>query len=356
MTPKPPTPTLHDVAEAASVSTATVSRCLNFPEKVSERTRTKVLEAVKKLGYMPNFGAQAMAARRTNTIGAIIPTMENAIFARGLQAFQDELRLHGFTMLVASTNYCPEVEQEQIRSLVARGADALLLIGHERDPEIYDFLETQSVPYIVTWNYDTASGHPSVGFDNQSAMQSIAQQVIELGHSRLGFITASTVGNDRTAARLVGMRAAMTEAGLNPDKLACVETTYGIEQGAVAFQQIMQATPRPTAVICGNDVLAVGAMRAARELGISVPEDVSITGFDDMELAKVAYPPLSTVHVPHGEMGRRAALALASHLKNGEPLESVKLETRVVLRGSLTAPQTADQTSQDLSGTPFAIG
>ncbi|MGJ8610950.1 MAG: LacI family DNA-binding transcriptional regulator [Octadecabacter sp.] len=339
MTPKPPTPTLHDVADAASVSTATVSRCLNFPERVSDRTRAKVLNAVKRLGYLPNFGAQAMAAGRTNTIGAIIPTMENAIFARGLQAFQDELHVHGFTMLVASTNYCADLELEQIRSLVARGADALLLIGHERDPEIYDFLRTQGVPFIVTWTYDTAAGHPSVGFDNKTAMTEMATHVIKQGHKQLGFVTASTIGNDRTAARLAGMQAAMALAGLGPDNLTCVETTYGIEQGAVAFEKVMQSNPRPTAVICGNDVLAVGAMRAARELGISVPDDVSITGFDDMELAKVAYPPLCTVHVPHREMGRRAALVLANHLKNGEPLASAKLATHVVLRGSLTPPQ-----------------
>ncbi len=355
MTPKLPTPTLQDVAKAAKVSTATVSRCLNFPEKVSENTRTKVLEAVKQLGYMPNFGAQAMAARRTNTIGAIIPTMDNAIFARGLQAFQDELRSHGFTMLVASTNYSPAIEAEQIRSLVARGADALLLIGHERDPEIYDFLKIQGVPFIVTWTYDSSIPHPSVGFDNQSAMMAMALQVIELGHRQLGFITASTVGNDRTAARLAGIHAAMKISGLNPEDLACVETTYGIEEGAKAFKQIMQSTTRPTAVVCGNDVLAIGAMRAARELGLSVPEDVSITGFDDMDLAKVAYPPLCTVHVPHGEMGRRAALALANLLKNGEPLESVKLGTRLMLRGSLTAPRSTQGLASDLLSHPIVV-
>ena len=124
------TPTLHDVAFAANVSTATVSRCLNFPNKVSAATRQKVSAAISELGYLPNFGAKVMATNRTNTIGAIIPTMENAIFARGLQAFQEELLLHGFTLLVASTSYRPEIEQEQIRALVARGADALLLIGH----------------------------------------------------------------------------------------------------------------------------------------------------------------------------------------------------------------------------------
>ncbi|AGI70195.1 LacI family transcriptional regulator [Octadecabacter antarcticus 307] len=332
---KRPAPTLHDVSVAAGVSTATVSRCLNFPDQVAKLTRDKVLSAIQLLGYSPNFGAKAMAARRTNTIGAIIPTMENAIFARGLEAFQEELRLHGFTMLVASTSYRPEIEEEQIRSLVARGADALLLIGHERDPEIYRFLETQGVPVLITWVFDAESTRPSVGFDNRVAMMEMAIKVIEFGHTELAFISAATARNDRATARLNGIGDAMIAAGLNADDLHCIETTYGIEEGAAAFDKLMLKTPRPTAVFCGNDVLAVGALRRARELKIAVPQDVSIIGFDDIELAQVAYPPLTTVHVPHREMGRRAGHALADHLKNGTPLKSVQLGTRPVLRETL---------------------
>ena len=131
-------PTLDDVALAARVSTATVSRCINDPKKVSQKTRDRVEAAIDKLGYTPNFAARSMAAKRTFTIGAIIPTMENAIFARGIQAFQEELYQHGYTLLISSSGYKAEAEKEQIKTLVARGADALLLIGHDRDPAIYD--------------------------------------------------------------------------------------------------------------------------------------------------------------------------------------------------------------------------
>ena len=335
MTPKRPSPTLLNVADLAGVSTATVSRCLNFPDQVTVRTREKVMSAVNTLGYSPNFGAKAMAARRTNTIGAIIPTMENAIFARGLQAFQEELRRHGFTMLVASTSYSPEIEEEQIRALVGRGADALLLIGHHRDPEIYKFLEMQGVPALVTWAFDHTSARPSVGFDNRAAMQGMAREVIGFGHKRLALISASTARNDRAKARQVGIQDAMRDAGQNPETLQIIETKYGIEEGAIAFGEIMSALVKPTAVFCGNDVLAVGALRRAREMGVAVPDDVSIIGFDDIELAQVAYPPLATVHVPHREMGQRAAFALASRVKDGVKLESIELQTIPVLRGTL---------------------
>jgi LacI family transcriptional regulator len=323
------------VAIAASVSTATVSRCLNFPDQVAKQTRDKVMSAVESLGYSPNFGAKAMAARRTNTIGAIIPTMENAMFARGLEAFQEELRLHGFTMLVASTSYRSEIEEEQIKSLVARGADGLLLIGHERDPEIYRFLEAQGVPALITWVFDPRSKRPSVGFDNRAAMMEMAMKVIEFGHTKLAFISAVTAQNDRASARLNGIQNAMSSAGLNANDLRCIETNYGIEEGAVAFDRLMTNGPRPTAILCGNDVLAVGALRRARELKIAVPQDVSIVGFDDIELAQVAYPPLTTVHVPHREMGCRAGQVLVDHVKNGTPIKSVLLPTRPILRETL---------------------
>lgn len=335
MTAQHTIPTLEDVAELAQVSTATVSRAINFPDKVAAKTRKRVADAVQKLGYSPNFGARVMAARQTKTIGAIIPTMENAIFARGLQAFQDELRLHGYTMLVASTGYHASTEEEQIRSLVARGADALLVIGHSRNPEIYRFLDAQNVPVLVTWAFDATSDRPSIGFDNKAAMREMAAKVIEMGHERLALISAETASNDRALERHHGVLAAMQDKGLPIEDLNYIETVYGIEEGAIAFEELMNADRRPTAVFCGNDVLAVGALRRARELGIDVPQDVSIIGFDDIELAQVVHPPLTTVHVPHREMGRLAALALVNFLQHGTPMEIVELQARAVYRDTL---------------------
>lgn len=335
-----PIPTLHDVANAAGVSTATVSRCLNSPEQVATGTRDRVMTAVRDLGYSPNFGARAMAARRTNTIGAIIPTMENAIFARGLQAFQEELRLHGYTLLVASTSYRPDIEEEQIRTLVARGADALLLIGHERAPEIYRFLETQGVPSLVTWAFDKNADRPSVGFDNRAAMNAMARKVIEFGHRRIALISAETAKNDRASERMIGIKEAIADAGLLDDDFHVVETPYSIENGAAAFAQLMRLSPRPTAVFCGNDVLAVGALRQARIMGIPVPSDVSIIGFDDIELAQIAYPALTTVHVPHREMGRRAAQELVGMVQDEIDATPVELAATLVIRDSLAkAPE-----------------
>ncbi|WP_298837213.1 LacI family DNA-binding transcriptional regulator [uncultured Roseobacter sp.] len=338
MTSNRSVPTLYDVAKTAGVSTATVSRCLNSPEQVVEHTRKRVLEVVHQLGYTPNFGARAMAAKRTYTIGAVIPTMENAIFARGLQAFQEELRARGYTLLVSSSAYDPQIEEEQIRALIARGADGLLLIGHDRTETVAEYLEKQGTPALAAWSFEEKGALPSVGFDNRRAMQALAEEVLALGHQRIGVISGITSGNDRARRRVEGIRDAVAGAGLAENCVTVVETPYDIANGADAFATLMHAADRPTAVMCGNDVLAAGALKAAREMGVCVPHDVSVTGFDDIELAGILSPSLTTVHVPHREMGRKAAQALMSMVQHGTSGKTALLETHVCLRGSLAAP------------------
>lgn len=328
------TPTLLDVAAHARVSTATVSRCLNMPDRVAEKTRLRVQAAIQELGYAPNFSAQALAAKRTNTFGAIIPTMENAIFAQGVQAFQEELERHGITLLVASSSYSPELEDTQIRTLAARGADALLLIGQDRDPAIDAFLAQRGIPVVTAWGYDPAGAHLTVGFDNRTAMKALALEVLRLGHRKLAIITPEETHNDRARSRMRGIQDALPEFGLHASALQIVQTPHSVEDGARAFAAVM-ARDQPTAVLCFNDVLAAGALRQAWHMGLSVPEDVSITGFGDIELAELVRPGLTTVHVPHRDMGRRAALALVA-LRNGEAAgPSIALPAQIKWRETL---------------------
>jgi len=336
----PPVPTLADVARYANVSTATVSRCLNSPDQVVGETRERVMAAVHTLGYAPNFSARALAAKRTNTIGAIIPTMENAIFARGIQAFQEELGNHGQTLLIASSSYREDLEEEQIRTLAARGADGLLLIGYHRKPEIYEFLKRRNLPALISWAYRSDAPQLSIGFDNVAAMAELARLVIAKGHRRIGFISAPMQANDRARDRVSGVRLAMAEAGLCEEHFMLIETPYGFENGGAAFRQMMMSQDAPSVIMCGNDVLAIGALRAAREMDLRVPQDVSITGFDDIELAVLAEPALTTVHVPHREMGRRAADILVQAVRNQDMPQNIELKTDIRLRQTLGPAKT----------------
>ncbi len=328
-------PTLEDVARAAEVSTATVSRFLNTPDQVSPKAREKVAAAVEKLGYTPHFGARAMAAKRTQTIGAIIPTMENAIFARGLQAFQETLNDKGYTLLVSSTAYRPELEAEQIRTLIARGADGLLLIGYERDPAVYNYLHTRRIPYLLAWAHRENAAHTAIGFDNKSAMATLARHVIAQGHRNIGVISGIRLGNDRATDRVAGIHLALAEAGLDPASAPLIEAPYAFESGAAAFSNLMRTSNPPSVVMCINDVLAIGALQSARDLGIKVPQEVSITGFDDIELTTLVTPKLTTVHVPHRTMGSLAAEELIAQIEEKRPGQSCRLDSALRLRDTL---------------------
>jgi len=333
-----PAPTLLDVARRTGVSTATVSRALNAPNLVTESARERVLRSVDELGYTPNFGGRALASNRSNTIGAVIPTMENAIFARGLQAFQETLSDAGVTLLVASSGYDMAREFEQIRALVGTGTDGLMLIGAERPPESYAFLDRRHIPYVLTWNFRPGEEGCFVGFDNHLAARAIGREVIARGHRRIAMIAGVTAFNDRATDRVNGVRAALDEAGLSAREMPVVESEYTLAGGRRACAALLARRPRPTALICGNDVLAVGSIMQARAHGLRVPEDVSITGFDDIELAEVSEPALTTVHLPHRRMGKAAATTLLAIRDGTADGQGIELETRVVLRESLAAP------------------
>jgi len=319
----------------AGVSTATVSRCFNAPDMVVDATREKVMRIVDELGYTPHFGGRALASNRSNTVGAVIPTMENAIFARGLQAFQETLADAGVTMLVASSGYDSEREFQQIRTLVSQGADGLLLIGSARPEKTYDFLQRRRIPFVITWNFHANSSCFNIGFNNRKAASLMAQRVIDYGHRDIGMITAPTDNNDRALDRVEGVRAAMELSGLSGKDLMIASTTYSLTNGGKAFERLMGCTPRPTAIICGNDVLGAGAISKAKEMGLKIPDDVSITGFDDIDLAQVVDPKLTTVHVPHRRMGVSAARLLLGILDGQTDCQSIELDTQLIMRESL---------------------
>lgn len=333
-------PKLDDVAKEAGVSPATVSRSLNSPGLVNQKTLDRVRSAVERLGYTPHFGARFMAAKRTFTIGAIIPTMENAIFARGIQAFQENLRAKGYTLLVSSSAYDPTIEAEQIRALASRGADGILLIGYERDKAIYEFLQMRGIPTLLAWAYSDQSPHTAIGFDNRASMYQLCDKVLEMGHRKIAVISGIVPGNDRAKNRLQGIVDRLNAQGFDTEKLPVIQTPYEIENGANAFEQLMSGSEKPTVVMCGNDVLAVGAMQRAHEMGLDVPGDISITGFDDIELARIASPKLTTVHVPHRDMGRRAAEELIRMVETKVSGASHELQSELRIRESLRALDT----------------
>lgn len=330
-----PLPTLEDVARHAGVSTATVSRCLNTPEKVVAGTRDRVMSAVDELGYTPNFGGRALASRKTNTVGAVIPTMDNAIFACALQAFQEKLASAGVTLLVASSDYNPTQEFEQIRALVERGADGMLLIGDDRPKASYEFLQKRGIPFVIAWVIRSDQTTCCVGFDNRLAAMDMAKRVIDLGHRNIAMITGITSGNDRAAERVRGVRDALAAAEFDLSLMQVIEVPYSMDASGQALDELLKEAPQLTAIICGNDVLAAGAILRSKERGLRVPEDISVVGFDDIELASVIEPKLTTVHVPHRRMGVAAAECLLEMKSQQYAVRGHEFETEIIERDSL---------------------
>ncbi|MFK7743630.1 MAG: LacI family DNA-binding transcriptional regulator [Roseobacter sp.] len=336
---KPSAPTLEDVATLAGVSTASISRALNEPTKVAATTRKRIEAAIETLGYTPNFGGRALASNRTHTVGAIIPSMANAMFANTLQTFQEELVRDGVTLLVATTGFDPEQELMQIKSLVGKGADGLLLIGNERPDATWDFIDKRCVPHVVAWCDQTRDGHSFVGFDNAKAAGEAARQAMMIGHRRLAIISGVMDGNDRARARYQGMRQAIETFGDGARLTHLVEAPYLLDDGADALAEIMNKDEKPTVVLCGNDALAAGAMMRARDMGFALPQDLSFIGFDDIGLARVVTPPLATVRVPQVEIGKAAAKLLLQKIAGETELSSVSFEAEFIHRPSLSVPR-----------------
>jgi LacI family transcriptional regulator len=329
---------IRDVAEAAGVSVATVSRALNKPDSVTPVLRARVTDAARRLGYLGNGAARALASRRSGAMGALVPTLDNPIFAACIDAFQQRLDVHGMSLLVASAGYDAAAETRGLRTLLQRGVDGVLLVGAAHEAETWALLPPD-LPAVVTWMHRAEGcALPCIGFDNAAAAARVTRHLLALGHRRIGMIAGLAHGNDRAAARIAGVRAALAEAGLTLAPPLLAERAYSVSEGSAAMVALLALPDPPTAVVCGNDHLAFGALVAARRAGLVVPDDVSVTGFDDLDFLAHGDPPLTTVHVPAAEMGRRAADHLAALASGQAPPPPAELEAPVVLRGTTAPP------------------
>lgn len=334
-------PKLADIARHADVSTATVSRFLNDPGSVRAERAGRVRRAVEALGYVPNGAARALASQRSKTVGAVIPTLDNAIFARGIESFQRALQEFGYTLLLASNNYDLDQEVRQIQALIEKRVDGILLVGRAHRPQVFQRLNKLGIPYLSSWTHDTDESRPTIGFDNREAMRRLTSYLIDIGHRRIGVLAGHTADNDRARERVAGIKDALTAQGLVADPNCYRECDYRFGDGRQGMRMLMSLKPRPTAVVCGNDVIAAGALLESRSLGLTVPAQVSIIGFDDLPLAKHLHPSLTTARVPAGEMGRRAALHLLARISGKPTAMNEKLDVEIIIRDT-TAPPPAE--------------
>ena len=327
------------VAKEAGVSISTVSRSYNHPDLVKPATRKKIDAAVRRLGYIRNRAAQTMHGIRSGTIGLIVPTINHAIFAEVVQAFSDAVDQHGFTILVASHGYDLEREYAVMRKFLEHRVDGIALIGQRHSAETFQLLASQNIPAMTIWNYDDASPLSCVGADNIAAGQMAADHIAALGHRDIGIVFPPLDGNDRAQDRQTGVVQALARAGITVPDNWMTQAPYSIADAKDAVLALLSNGPRPTALVCGNDVLAQGAIYAALRIGLHVPRDLSVIGIGDFKGSREMEPALTTVRLPARRIGLLAGDRLAQSIIHADrDVFRVCCATQLIERDTCSAP------------------
>ena len=298
------------VAKAARVSASTVSRYFNHPDLLKPATRKRIDSAVRRTGYIRNRAAQTIHGIRSGTIGVLIPTLDHAIFAEVVQAFSDRVSEDGFTILLASHGYDLQREYAILRKFLEHRVDGVVLTGLDHDEAVFQLLDQQDIPRVLMWNHAEDARYPAIGADNELAGQMIAEHVLSLGHRRIACMFPPTEGNDRALARREVILRTLSAAGVSVPNAWALTTVYSISASKRDTRALLAGPDRPTALICGNDILATGAIYGAKACGLSVPGDISIVGIGDFKGSAEIEPALTTVRLPAGQIGKEAGRVL----------------------------------------------
>ncbi len=325
---------LIDVARLAGCSPATVSRVLNNNPNVAEAIVQRVRRAAVELGYVPNGSARALRSLQSRLVGAVIPTLDHAIYASMVDSLQARLSEKNVSLIIGTSMYDLEFEREQVRLLIEHGVEAFILVGALRKPETIALLEQRHIPYVQTYTFDVSSSGKTIGFDNESAGRTAARFMLDLGHRRFGMIAGITHDNDRAGGRVSGFLDELAKHGITREAVPVVEKVYNVSAGADAMKQLLKAPNRPTGIFCGSDILAAGAIKQCVRVGIKIPDEMSIIGFDNLDIAELTVPDLTTLEVPAREMGRLAADYVLLSSAQRRNFHLGELAIRLVVRGS----------------------
>lgn len=307
------------VAKRANVSTATVSRTMNGSAKVSPETAERVRRAIEALNFYPNTNARALGSGRSSLYGLIISDITNPFFPELVKAFDDIAVMHGQEVLIANTNYDPERMKICVTRMLQRKVDGVAIMTSEMDDRLVEVFSRRHIPLVFLDTGTPAPGVSCVRIDYSAGIDAAVHHLIELGHKRIAFIS----GPMRLASARMRYKAFMESTArdhldANPNLIQ--EGNHRVDGGHDAMKRILHSRARPTAVMASNDLTAIGAMGAIAEAGLRVPEDISVVGYDDIQLSAFTMPPLTTVRLPRAEIANAAFRALL----NAQPADPKK--------------------------------
>lgn len=330
---------IKDVAKEAGVSTATVSHVINQTKFVTEKTRQKVLNAVEKLNFYPNAHARTLASGRSNIIGLLISDISNPFFPELVKSIEAEAFEQGFNIMLFNTNYDAGRAADYVRRLIELKVAGVALMTAELDPALVDELARKEVRVVFN-DLGIVSEHMSnIVLDYSAGIEEAVRHLVSLGHKRIAHIAGSSrirSGVIRRDAFVEAVNRFLPES----KELLIFEGDFRFESGRSAAMEILNLKKLPTAVVVANDMMALGAMQEFKNAGLSIPQDISIVGFDDIAFASLAEPPLTTVCSPRVEIGRRAIEVLVKTIKiANQPGEEVRIPTYLITRKSTAPPK-----------------
>ena len=327
--------TIKDIAAKAKVSLSTVSRALRDPQNTPVATVAKVRAAAESLNYVYNATAGSLSRQRSDTIGILMPSPVYSAFGGNLLAIQLACSERNFSCKLEFSHFSPKDERMALRRFHEQRIGGLILIG--LDPSNIDYLrtlESSGIPCIILWEVPHTDFN-YIAIDNRRSIRSGLEYLLSLGHQRIGFLVGPHSCAVRTRDRIESYMQTMEDHGLPFDAQLIRSQPPSYLLGKESMRVFLRMQRPPTAVLCVNDYLAIGAIRAITEAGLSVPQDVSVCGFDDIDSAAYFNPPLTSIKTPFHEMGRMAATMLIDSIENETPLHvQFLLDTELVVRGT----------------------
>ncbi|MFN3743986.1 MAG: LacI family DNA-binding transcriptional regulator [Hyphomicrobiaceae bacterium] len=311
---------IRQVATRAGCSLSTVSRVINRSGPVSASAIARVEAAISDLAFRPNALGQSMRKQRSRAIGAVVPSFTNPVFAASVAGIEAVAREVGRPVLLSSTGYDASREVEVVETLLSQKVDGIALtVADASSSAALDRLDRAGVPYVLLYNQPRRGRRPAVTVDNFAATAELTRHLIGLGHTRIAYLGGRFGTTDRSRVRFEGCTAALTAAGLQPPALLELDYMGSIEDHATVIARALPRLGNPTALLCSNDLLAISVIAALRALGLSVPRDVSVAGFDGIAIGQMLSPGLATIDTPTVAMGERAMRRLLDLLSGAAP-------------------------------------
>ena len=327
---------IREIANRAKVSTATVSRTINGVKTVAPYLAKRVWKAVEEVGYFPDTHARALVSGRSRVFGLIVSEITNPFFPEIVQVFEDIAVENDYEILLSSTVHDPERMKLSVRRMIQRRVEGVAIMTFGMEDSLLSDLKFRKIPLVFV---DVGPALPLVSnirVDYRNGLRQAVQHLAALRHTQIAFVSGP-LNLKSAAARKTAFLDSMKEVGLKVRPEFLIEGDHTLQGGMAALQRLVQTSPRPTAIVCSNDMTGIGVMRKSYEQGIRIPHDLSVIGFDDIRLAQFVTPPLTTVQMSQAELARVAFHALLADVRREKPVphgSEYTLNTSLVLRDS----------------------